>query len=257
MYEDGRFTAIWNRIAQEHNPSLDLTSRGLQRSSLAPAWLTAEGVPHNKNLPLKLATLQNYSALTNRFYQDEVTRPALSAMATGPNRIWFSSQVAVVRATEEAYAAFVARSESLGAGVLVLHPRDEMTSVVPASEDGAPASISQLPPARPVDVKLKAYRPDELSFQVECTEKGWLLVTDRWSRAWRATVNGRPTDVWGGNFIFRALPVEAGANDVRFTYDAVGFPGLLVLSWSTVLVILAFGLYSRVREGQRPRPSSA
>jgi hypothetical protein len=243
MYENGRFRAIWNRVAVEHNPSLDLASRGLQRDQLPPDWLTAEGFPHDKNLPLKIATLQNYVALTNRFHMDLVQRPVLSAMATGANRIWFSSQVLVIRPTDEAYAAFVARSESLHGGVLVVHPSDLMISGVATSDDAEIANIHQLPAAIPVNVTLKAYRPDELSFEVTCPEKGWLLVTDRWSRSWQATVNGKHADVWGGNFIFRALSVEAGSNYVHFTYNPVGFPLLIIVSWSIAFVTLVSSLY--------------
>src|SRR5262249_4129225 len=78
MYENGRFRAIWNRVAGEHTPSLDLASRGLQRDQSPPGWLTAEGFPHDKNLALKIATFQNYVAVTNRFQLDLVRRPVLS-----------------------------------------------------------------------------------------------------------------------------------------------------------------------------------
>jgi hypothetical protein len=251
MYEnDGRARAIWDRVAREHNPSFDLA--GLRREQLAPEWLTAEGMPHDKNLPLKVPTFQNYVAVTNRFYADLVQRPVLSRMATGANRIWFARDVVAVPPTDAAYTAFVARSETLQGGVLVVHPRELMTSGTLPAEDAAVASISRLPAAAPIGVRLDAYRPDELRFEVTSPEKGWLLVTDRWSRGWRATVNGRHADVWGGNFIFRALEVEAGRNDVHFTYDAVGFPFLLILSWSTVFVTLAYALYDhRHRRGRR------
>ena len=253
IYDTGRARAIWNRVAAEHHSSFDLTATGWYRDQLAPEWLTAEGAPHNKNLPLKLPTLQNYAPFGNRFYVDLVQRPVLSAMATGANRIWFSSHVVAVRPTDAAYVAFVERSESLHRGVLVVHPRDlqVMSRESVTSEDAAIANIYQLPAATPVNVNVKAYHPNELSFDVTCPEKGWLLVTDRWSRGWQATVNGKPTDVWGGDFIFRALAVEAGRSDVHFTYHAVGFPLLVILSWSTVFVTLGWSISSTIR---RSRP---
>jgi uncharacterized membrane protein YfhO len=96
-------------------------------------------------------------------------------------------------------------------------------------------------------VTVKAYLPNELSFEATCAEKGWLLVTDRWSRAWAAIVNGKPAVVWGGNFVFRALEVEAGKNDVRFTYSAVGFPLLVILSWSVIFLTAACSLHAWIR----------
>jgi len=67
-----------------------------------------------------------------------------------------------------------------------------------------------------------------------------LLVTERWAAGWIAEVNHKPVEVWGGNFIFRAVPVQRGLNDVRFTYHPFGYPGLLILSWST-LALVALG----------------
>jgi len=93
-----------------------------------------------------------------------------------------------------------------------------------------------LPAAKRVAAALERYEPDELTLTVDCPTDGWLLVTDRWSRAWRATVDGTPSPVLGGDFIFRALGVHAGSNRIRFTYHPPGLPGLLMLSWGVVLL---------------------
>ena len=249
--DNGRFRETWDRLAREHNPSFDLSSRGLQRDQMAPEWSITEGVLHNKNQSLKAPTFQNYIAFYNRFHLDLVQRPLLSAMATGSSRIWCSSHIVVAPPSDTAYAAFVERSERLRNGVLVVHPREQLLTSGAATSDDAIAKISELPAATPGTVRLKAYRPDELSFEVTCPERGWLLVTDRWSRGWQATVNGKPTEVWGGNFIFRALAVEAGTSDVRFTYSAVGFPQLVILSWSVVFATLAWSLSGAVRRSTR------
>src|SRR5215212_1247233 len=203
MYvEDNHFKEIWNRLAREHVSSLDLSYLGLQRLESSPEWTTAEGQPQNKNLLLKIPTFRSYLAFTNRFYADLLDRPILRGMAIGSNRIWFSSRVVTVPPSDSAYMAFVERSEGLGQGVLVVHRRDQMvTSDAPTSTD-AVTDISRLPPAIRVAVALKTYTPGELRFEVTCPEHGWLLVTDRWSRGWQATVNGKKADVWGGNFLF-------------------------------------------------------
>ena len=79
-------------------------------------------------------------------------------------------------------------------------------------------------------------------------EAGWLLVTDRWARGWRATVNGRPQDVSGAAFVYRAVPVVAGPNTVRFSYRSSAFPLLVVVSWGTLVVVLL----ASVRRGAKP-----
>ena len=60
-YEGGHLRESWNRLASEHNPSVDLMHHdGLRRDQLAPPWSDIDATPHNKNLPLKIPTLENY-----------------------------------------------------------------------------------------------------------------------------------------------------------------------------------------------------
>ena len=87
------------------------------------------------------------------------------------------------------------------------------------------AAISRLVGADRIAAQVLRYEPNELELAVRSPNRGWLLVTDRWAPGWRATVNGRPTDVGGGNFVFRAVPVDAGPNAVRFSYRPTAWPG--------------------------------
>jgi uncharacterized membrane protein YfhO len=91
----------------------------------------------------------------------------------------------------------------------------------------------------PVTPVLREYTLRTLSFDVNVPEDGWLLVTDRWARSWRARVDGTPAPIWKGNFLFRALQVHAGANAVELTYRPLGYPWLTLLSWLVVGAVLA------------------
>jgi uncharacterized membrane protein YfhO len=94
-----------------------------------------------------------------------------------------------------------------------------------------------LPPAERLGgaaVQFASYTPTSLSLRVQIANEGWLLVTDSWSLGWEARIDGRPVPIWGGNFIFRALNVRAGRNEVEFSYRPYAFPWLLLLSWATL-----------------------
>lgn len=241
VHETGRPRRVWDLINATRNPHLDLTPSGLRRDLRPPRWIG--GHPTNKNLPLKIATLENFVALANRFHRDLASRPLLAGMAIGEQRIWFAREVAMAAPTDAAYAAFVGRSEAVGAPVLVVHPRREMSRIQQANAGGPPeateaAAISRLGGADRIAAQVLWYEPNELELAVRCPDRGWLLVTDRWAPGWRATVNGRPTDVWGGNFVFRAVPVEAGPNAVRFSYRPTAWPALVMVSWGTLLAVL-------------------
>jgi hypothetical protein len=52
-------------------------------------------------------------------------------------------------------------------------------------------------------------------------------------------VNGKPAELFGGDFIFRAVRVRAGHNAVEFSYRPAGWPELLLLSWGVLAAVLA------------------
>jgi hypothetical protein len=120
---------------------------------------------------------------------------------------------------------------------------------------GSTAPIAAQPAAERLPVALTAYDPEVLALTVEAPADGWLLVTDRWARGWRAEVNGAPAVVYGGNFTFRAVRVRAGPNQVRFTYHPVGVPWLVLASWGTLVTVVAWSAASftspRPRAGRR------
>ena len=51
---------------------------------------------------------------------------------------------------------------------------------------------------------------------------------------WQATVNGRPREVLGADFIFRAVQVDAGDNQVTLEYKPRGQFVCLAISWGTL-----------------------
>jgi hypothetical protein len=238
----------WKDLDQQHKSSLDLTSGGLWReaSSCEPDPPSVR-CRSNDQLIKKIPVFNSYSTEKNIFHLAMIHDPVLKDMATGGTRIWFSQQVADVPPTEDSFAAFRNRAQILGAPPLVIQTADELlkrgvresTSIQPPIQRSM--IIGRLPAAQRIPVHVVRYLPDELSFNVQTTADGWLLVTDRWARSWLAEVNGRRTVMYGGNFIFRAIRVSAGRNTVRFTFHPLGFPWLVVLSWGTLAVI---GLWS-------------
>jgi hypothetical protein len=231
----------WNRINAAHNPNLDLTSNGLKRDLLPPAWIG--GAKNNENVPMKIVTFQNYATMTNTFQMDFPKHPVLMPMIAGDQRILFSRAVVAGIPDDVLYTAFVRQSESLGAPVLVVHSPEQMKKLRergqshPQSAQAADL-VAQLPAADKIPFQLSRYTPNHLDFELTVPTDGWVLVTDRWCRGWTATVNGHDEPVFGADFIFRALQVHAGDNKIKFTYRPAGWPVLLFLSWATLAGVL-------------------
>ena len=235
----GFFGPPWTKTDSNHRT--DLALPGLQRQLTPPSWLPQ--VPNDANIPLKTATLFNDATMANHFHIDFAGHSLLSEMATGSNRMWFADETATVTPSAATYDQFVKRVNDIGAPVIVLHLPKDMIRI--RQEDATSANlmnadvISILSPAHQITAEVIAYGPNQLKFKVQCRSDGWLLVTDRWSRSWRATVNDLPVPVFGGDFIFRAIPVRAGENTIQFSYRPFAWWELILLSWSTLCVVFA------------------
>jgi hypothetical protein len=237
---------------REIERDMDLTATGLFRTRFAPNQYAG-----NRNLYPKVATLENFNGPINRFHSrmnagtaywynlrtSWCDEPVLTRCALGEQRIWFAPAAPDVSPSDACFFAFVDRANKARAMPIVIHSRERMIRAPEPGESGSNdetdvSRIGLLKPADPIDATLKIYTPRELKFEVDCPQEGWLLVTDRWARGWRAQVDGKEVEVFGGNFIFRALKVKKGVQDVRFRYEPFGFPWLVILSWGTLAAIL-------------------
>jgi len=248
---------IWDRLNPGHRPAIGLGANGLQRELQPPSW--AGGSATNSNLPLKIPTFYNDEVMRNRFHVDFKQHPLLLNMAIGSQRIWFAENAATVSPSDAAYTALVRRTDQLGAPVLVVHPAKEMGTISQSEfsinpvaktspQETSPVNaIARLSAAETISTKILRYSPNHLDLNVSCQQEGWLIVTDRWSSGWRARVNGKPSEVFGGNFIFRAVRVQAGENSIQFYYDQTTYLVLVGLSWSTLATVFTLPLILKAR----------
>ncbi|HEX6054038.1 MAG TPA: hypothetical protein VFZ21_32430 [Gemmatimonadaceae bacterium] len=244
---DTEGVAKWRELDRRHETSLDLAPLALERVvASCEDWDPTQWCEVNDQMITKTPVQHAYSAFKNRIYTLFLHDSTLAGAARGRDRLWFSAAVTEIPRSDSTAAAYVRMAREVGALVPVVHRRDEMLAppASGASDPGARAAVAArlraLPAARRVSATVLDYRPNDLALAVTAPEDGWLFVTDRWGPAWRATVNGKRVELMGGAFLYRAVPVSAGANTVRFTYRAAGFPFLVIASGGTLgLVLLA------------------
>jgi membrane protein YfhO len=230
----------WKIMSSQHVRSLDLTPYGLDRHLFPPAEL-GDFYQHDRNVAIKQATLANDTGMVNQYFQPYIADPVLHQLAVGEQRIWFSDRPEYLPLNDKAFTAYMKESHALGLPTLALHSRSEM--VGPSSQTTANLSGSEQGPAYspksllPASVELLRYYPNGLEFRYRAAQNGWLLLTDRWAKDWKADVNGRPVEVLGANFLFRAIPITRGDNLVQFRYTPPGYMGLITLSWGVILLV--------------------
>ena len=265
MIRQGEAFDRWIALDARHSTSLDLTENGLFRTATACDSVIPVCKRYDQMIS-KVPTFDTYTSQRHAMHRAMVGDPVLAAAALGAERSWFASDVAHLPPARPAFDAFTARAGELGAPPVVVHDRAAMLAgdetpgagtAADASDSAARRAIAALPAAEPASVEVLDYEPKRLALRYAAPADGWLLVTDRWARSWRAQVNGVETPVNGGNFVFRAVPVTAGVNVVEFSYRPALYPLLVVVSWlALAAVVMAAPVTSRFR-GWRRRSESA
>ena len=177
-----------------------------------------------------------YNPFVNKFYRKTTENAILSKPALGTNRFWFARQAAQLPLSEEAFDRFARHAEKMQSPSLIVSlptgtSSEKAAEYLRTSDLSADGAVEGLPLLEPLTVESIDMKSRELNLDVQCPERGWILVTDRWARGWTATVNGREQPIAIGNFIFRALAVEKGRNRLHFSYCPFGYPWLLIASW--------------------------
>ncbi len=208
----------------------------------------------NKNLFVQQPAFISYTAMTNADRTLWERDPVLLQGVIGTRRVWFADAAPTVPPTDAAFAAFQRRAHEVNGLIVVRHDRADLLrdpATLPPRDDAALAAIAAAPAAVPVGGRVLGYRANDLALSVTCPRAGFLLLTDRWSRSWTATVNGQPVPVAGGDFLFRLVPVLAGENrvEMKFLPPPWLFP-LLALSWATLAIVGAGSAWRERRPGK-------
>ncbi len=80
--------------------------------------------------------------------------------------------------------------------------------------------------------------PGSVRLSVESENGGWLVMRDIWYPGWIGRVNGERTDIFRADYLFRAIPVPAGAHFVSFNYRPNSFKIGIIFSIIGIGIIL-------------------
>ena len=229
--------AWWRGEAQLHDADVDITRRGLLRTLRACELNPPCTEPNTWGMITKVPAASTYTTATNPFYEETTANALLADAAIGPDRLWFSPRAERVGLDFEMFRQFLNRARALGGIPIVVHDRQSMLDPTRRSPPDSKEAMTRLPRAERMPATIERYRTNTLRVTVEAPSAGWLLVTDRWARSWRATVDGRAAPVLGGNFVFRAVELTQGRHRIDFSYKPLALPWLLVTSWMTIVVV--------------------
>lgn len=218
------------------NHTIDLTTKRLYREA---------GSIINYNFLTKIPGFIAYCPINSRnfFYNRISSNAGLLNLSTSGDRIWLCENAVTIAPSEQNYLFLEQSPDFLDKFKCVVHSDEMMLGKFANSQDDQPALTSFKPSIVRLSPTVARYVPGRVEFSVYSPADGYLVITDRWARSWRALVNGRQEKVLGGSFIFLSLKISKGENHVELVYDPKYTKYFLALSYvvSVITGILAVG----------------
>lgn len=97
-------------------------------------------------------------------------------------------------------------------------------------------------------VRVVSDKPNAVVLETESAAPGMLVLTDAFYPGWKASIDGKDTEIYRANFHFRAVRLPAGSHTVKFIYQ----PPALYIGLALFLLLLVGGpvliLFSKRRK---------
>lgn len=103
-------------------------------------------------------------------------------------------------------------------------------------------------------VKLTAYAPNQLTYEVKSTTGGVMVFSEIYYPEWTATVDGKPVEIGRADYVLRALKVDKGQHQVVLTFDPKSVKQTETVAYAAYVVLLLvvlFGLYAEWERKQK------
>jgi hypothetical protein len=130
-------------------------------------------------------------------------------------------------------------------------PRAEALVEAPEADAGVPGATDG------AEAQITTYEPERVIVRVQTPGPGFLVLSDLAYPGWHAEVGGRERPIHLVDFLFRAVPVDAGESEVRFEYRPASWRAALWVTGVTATAIALRIAWSLARRGRRPSSSSA
>jgi hypothetical protein len=221
-------------VAASDDPVIGVSLRTDPRGNGDYDWSAWAGIVARESRP---------SADTGNFeLRDEIDGTfAFENQRVAP-RAFVVHDVAVVRNADAAEAAFRAVSDRFGNGALKVTRLDPLErAIVEAEAEQIPRALREGSACVPAgdSVEVVAYEPDRVVIDVDTACPGLVVLSDVYYPGWRATVDGRPTEIYPTDLALRGVVVGAGHSRVVMTYRPASFRvGLTVASFAVVAALL-------------------
>jgi len=103
-------------------------------------------------------------------------------------------------------------------------------------------------PAPPGLARILSYRPDRLAIETDSPAFRYLFLSEIFYPGWKAFIDGQPTRILRGNYLFRVLELPEGRHQVRLEFDPWTIKAGTGITLLTAAMILAMLVFRRLKK---------
>ena len=105
-------------------------------------------------------------------------------------------------------------------------------------------------------VRLTKYTPRYIDYEYSTSKPGTIVFSEiYYPYGWKATIDGKPADIYRVNYMLRAINVPEGAHKIHMEFapdsvkkgDTIAMVCIFIM-YATIIVVLALGIYGAVRK---------
>jgi hypothetical protein len=119
---------------------------------------------------------------------------------------------------------------------------DPRKTVLFEKENGPPFPESATPEhSSPGEVEITTYRPDAIALKTFSQKPGFLFLSEIHYPGWKALVDGRPSSILRGNYLFRVIALPPGRHQVQLLFEPLSIKlGIGITCVFLMVLLLAF-----------------
>ena len=95
------------------------------------------------------------------------------------------------------------------------------------------------------DVKITNYAPNDIKIEVQTNRPGLLFLSDNYYPGWNAYINDKKTKIYRANYSFRAVEIDAGESEIKFSYEPLSFKIGAITSIATLFIISIYKIFTK------------
>ena len=121
------------------------------------------------------------------------------------------------------------------------------------------AQLGQAKADTNAEVKMTSYEPNHLTYSVNSNNGGVLVFSEVYYPEWKATVDGKPTELGRVDYILRAINIAPGKHEVVLDFHPQSIKTTEAVAYSAevlLVLLIVLGLFMEYRKGKKAKTAS-